>query len=557
MLLFIALGLGLFFGAGEEMIFFLIFYFLGIPFIYLLLRYIWLRLCRDPFLSQRDTLSGVSWETITTYPPNTRRALPTVLYWIFVVSCLVGAGLGLSIGNDMVEPSFFIKLTYNGFGSLLILVCSIWTIDALYLAYLFLVADMMQGRKGAAQDWWYRNLLDNDEIVNKNDTAAIQSGDSEDTGDDANATADKEAENRKSARGRLAIILVLYTWWTTWSYIAGHNPNTLELDVPIQKLPPQCDGYRLAMASDLHVGSMAGINEAKLMVEKLNALDPDAIALVGDIGDQPVNNVIRDKMLPLTSLKAPDGVYMTFGNHENINGIAGFRKLLRNESPFAQSLTVLENEHAILTKGNTDGCSIALIGMADWSGNSAIYSDAVAPDYEMAIRSQHGPNGSTVEVDEPVSSDLPMIMLQHQPFGMKQAAKDGVGLQLSGHTHGGQIFPQHVTLLGYDGIAGLAEFDVGSKDGPSYLFVSEGVVGWGPRLRFLSQTDIAVLTLRTPEAMKAEGLEPDLTVSVATAAMYFAIFILPISAIMCMVPFCCWLRKSHQLAHSKERDIEQ
>lgn len=499
-----------------------------------------------PNNNNRDTLAGVTWEIFTTCPPNFQRAAPTVLYWIFVVLCLVGSGLGLSIGNNMVEPSFFIKLTYNGFGSLLVLICAIWAMDAYYLAYLFLVADKLQGRKGAAQDWWYRNRLSSNKLVDEASSVAdVQSGDFEETADE-NEARDKEAENRRSARIRLAIILALYAWWTTWAYKAGHNPNTMELNVPVPKLPPQCDGYRLAMASDLHVGSMAGIQDAEWMVEKLNALEPDAIALVGDIGDQPVNDVIRDKMRPLASLKAPDGVYMTFGNHENSNGIAGFRKLLREESPFAESLTILENEHAILTKDNTDGCSIALIGMADWSGKRGTYSDAVAPDYEKAIRSQPGPNGTTIDVGEPVSSDLPMIMMQHQPHGMKQAAKDGIGLQLSGHTHGGQIFPQHITLLGYDGIAGLGEFDVGSEHGPSYLFVSEGVVGWGPRLRFLSQTDIAVLTLRTPESMAEEGLKPDLSLSVATVAMYVAISILPISLLLCLVPVICscWPRKS-------------
>mmetsp|Transcript_33176 Transcript_33176/g.80193 ORF Transcript_33176/g.80193 Transcript_33176/m.80193 type:complete len:329 (+) Transcript_33176:500-1486(+) len=274
----------------------------------------------------RDTLSGVTWEIITTCPPNLQRTFPTFLYWAFVVLCLVGSGLGMSIGNNMVEPSFFIKLTYNGFGSLLVLICSIWAMDALYLAYLFLVADKLQGRKGAAQDWWYRNILSNNETVNEPPSVdtTVQSGDfEEETVDDNKAHDTKQAENRRSARVRLAIILVLYIWWTTWSYNAGHNPNTLELSIPVPRLPPQCDGYRLAMASDLHVGSMAGIKDAEWMVEKLNGLEPDAIALVGDIGDQPVNNVIRDKMRPLASLKAPDGVFMTFGNHENSNGIAG------------------------------------------------------------------------------------------------------------------------------------------------------------------------------------------------------------------------------------------
>lgn len=317
------------------------------------------------------------------------------------------------------------------------------------------------------------------------------------------------------------------------------------------------------MAADLHVGTMAGLSDAQWMVDNLNALNPDAIALVGDIGDSPVTDTVRQKMAPLTKLKAPDGVYMSFGNHENINGVEGYRTLLREESPFAENMILLENEHAILNKANTDGCSIALIGMADWSGTGARggREGQTAPDFEKAMRVQAGLNGTRTAKEEPVPSDLPMIMLQHQPFGMKQAATDGIGLQLSGHTHGGQIWPQHITLLSYDGIAGLAEFDVGSEHGPSYLFVSEGVVGWGPRLRFLSQTDIALLTLRTPEAMKAEGLEPDLRVTVATVALYLAIAIIPISVLLCLVPLCCWVRhrRSDGRAQTerKAEDVEE
>jgi len=278
-------------------------------------------------------------------------------------------------------------------------------------------------------------------------------------------------------------------------------------------------------------------------VNNLNALEPDAIALVGDIGDRPVTDTIRKQMAPLADLKASDGVYMSFGNHENLEGVEGYRKLLREESPFAEKIVLLENEHTILSKDNTDGCSIALVGMADWSGfGELLRENQVAPNFTEAIRSQPGPNRTTIRMDEPVSSDLPMIVLQHQPKGMKEAAINGVGLQLSGHTHGGQIWPQHINLLGYDSIAGLSEFDVGSPHGPSYLFVSEGVVGWGPRLRFLSQADITVLTLRTPEAMKADGLEPDLSTSVATFAMYFALFTLPISLLLCLVPVCYWTR---------------
>ncbi|CAJ1937880.1 unnamed protein product [Cylindrotheca closterium] len=533
--LFIGLGIAVALLSGDGAPFFTVMWFLGLPLVFLILRYLWLRLCRDPFLSQSDTLGAVTWESMTTCPPSLQRTVPTSLFWIFFVLCFAGAFLGFDVGNDNLEPDMFIVVTFNGFGSLLILCSAVWLVDALCLLYLFVVADKMLGHTGAAQDWWYRSKMmllsqQQEEEAARQSVATAATGNSE-TVDDADAEKPRQLDQRRSAaKWRLLLILVLYTWWTVWSYFAAYDPTVLKLNVPVPKLPPQCDGYKLAMAADLHVGSMAGLSDAEWMVNNLNALNPDAIALVGDIGDQPVTDITRQKMEPLTRLKAPDGVYMSFGNHENIEGVADYRKLLREESPFAESMVLLENQHAMLNKANTDGCSIALIGMADWSGSGGR--------------------------DEPISSDLPMIMLQHQPFGMKQAAKDGIGLQLSGHTHGGQIWPQHITLLSYDGIAGLAEFDVGSEHGPSYLFVSEGVVGWGPRLRFLSRTDIALLTLRTPEAMKAEGLKPDLSVSVATAAMYFAISIIPISLLLCLIPVCCWARQRRTDNRRQQQGVE-
>jgi predicted MPP superfamily phosphohydrolase len=77
------------------------------------------------------------------------------------------------------------------------------------------------------------------------------------------------------------------------------------------------------MASDLHAGSMSGEKDTEWMVQHLNALNPDAVALVGDIGDQTVNDVLRQKLAPLTKLEAPDGVFYSFGNHENKNHIEG------------------------------------------------------------------------------------------------------------------------------------------------------------------------------------------------------------------------------------------
>ncbi|KAL3942597.1 MAG: hypothetical protein SGBAC_003229 [Bacillariaceae sp.] len=543
-------------------------WFFGLPAIYVLLRYIWLRLCRDPFLSPSDTLASVSWECVTTCPPDLRRTVPTLLFW----ACLVLMGLGTAIAGTaayaMYEPSTYLLIAYNGFGSLLILVCAVWAVDGLYLLYLFLLVDKLLGVKGAANTWWYMQRYEDDtgtEIGSESSVAVANGISEDDSATHASSQGDDHSEGAKSshhetshndAQWRLLLILSLYGLWTFLAYDAGHNPNRLDLEIPIPKLPLQCDGYRLAMASDIHIGSMVAAKEAQWAVDQINALNPDAVALVGDIGDQPVNDAVRTKLKPLAGLKARDGVYMSFGNHENEQDIHGFRKIFREESPLAEAITVLENEHAILTKGGTEGCSIALLGMADWSGVEAMSrSDGqIAPDFQKAIRSIPGPNGTTVENEEPLSASLPMVMMQHQPVNMQQAARDGVGLQLSGHTHGGQIWPQHLFLFVYDAISGLAEFDVGSPHGPSYLFVSEGMYGWGPRLRFLSKTDFALLRLRTPEAMKAEGLKPDLHMTVATGAMYFAFFIVPISGILWMVPFVYWVRKWHRNNKSHHED---
>jgi hypothetical protein len=196
--------------------------------------------------------------------------------------------------------------------------------------------------------------------------------------------------------------------------------------------------------------------------------------------------------------------------------------------------------------------------MADWSGQSAVqgYHGQVAPDFPLALRSTPGPNGTTIQSDDPPSSSLPMIMMQHQPANMKTAAKDGVGLQLSGHTHGGQVWPQHLFLGGYDAISGLHAFDVGSSDGPSYLFVSEGIVGWGPRLRFLCKTDFAIFTLRTRDAMNAEGLVPDTHLTVATFAMYLAYVLVPMSVLACFVPTLSRAKKCIQDRRKRDDAVD-
>jgi len=222
-------------------------WFLGIPMICLLLQYLWLRLCRDPFLSQSDTLGAVTLESFSTCPPSLQRTVPTILFWIFVSLCVVGAILGNVIINGL-EPDLFTAVTYNWFGSLCILTSAIWLVDALCLIYLFVVADKMLGHKGAAQDWWYRNKMVSIDKEEGHQSTVVASGDSERQNEEFKDPTDGEKSKqldrrRAGAKMRLVLIVVLYGWWTVWSYFAAYDPEILEVNVPVPKLPEECDGY--------------------------------------------------------------------------------------------------------------------------------------------------------------------------------------------------------------------------------------------------------------------------------------------------------------------------
>jgi len=528
--MFSALGTVFFMYAGP---FVAVFWFIILPGIYLLVRYMWLRLCRDPFLSPKSTMVGETWKVLSTCPPKVQKAAPTVTFFLFFGLCFFGGIFSAPLGHSSPEPPLFSTIFYNGFGSLVVLICAVWFVDGLWFFWLIFGEGMRRKNYDALATWWWRPAV---------------------------VTAEVDTTQQKLAQYRAATIVLLYMLWTGLSVTAAYNPTILELDVPVPRLPAACDGYRLAMAADLHAGALAGVSDTENLVSYLNAMKPDAVALVGDIGDQVVNSALREKLEPLVNIEAPDGVYWSPGNHENLVSIEDYRTLFRKESPFAGKIIAIENEHVVLNRSNdtdNDSCSIVLAGMADYSGHGGRQHSPgqVAPDLDKALKNTPGPNGTSIETDPP-SSQLPLIMMQHQPMDMKESVRSGVGLQLSGHTHGGQLWPQHAILYiaGYDGISGLHAFE--SKDGPSYLFVTEGVVGWGPRLRFLCKTDVTLINLRSPEVFEGAA---DTSITLATAAMFFAIIITPLSLIGTCVPiyFCLrekWRHRKYNIANSANND---
>jgi predicted MPP superfamily phosphohydrolase len=238
------------------------------------------------------------------------------------------------------------------------------------------------------------------------------------------------------------------------------------VDVPIAGLPPALHGYAFAQISDIHVGPTIKRSYLNAIVNRVNELKPDAIAVTGDLVDGSVQRLAKHTE-PLKHLVAPDGVFFVTGNHEYYSGadqwIAEVRRL---------GLRVLLNEHVIRRRGNS---TLMIAGVTDYTAqhfNPAHRSDpaqaaAGAPD-DVAVR----------------------VLLAHQPRSSEAAAEAGFDLQLSGHTHGGQFFPWNLFVpLQQPFVAGL------NRVRRMWVYTSRGTGYWGPPKRFGAPSEITLLRL--------------------------------------------------------------
>jgi predicted MPP superfamily phosphohydrolase len=223
--------------------------------------------------------------------------------------------------------------------------------------------------------------------------------------------------------------------------------------VPIARLP--VDRYTIVQLTDVHVGSLIGRDFVAEVVRRVNALAPDLVVITGDLVDGPLAE-LRAAVEPLRDLRARDGVYAITGNHEYYWQPEPWLRELG-----ALGLRVLRNEHV------TVGRVLELAGTDDPVGGE---------DLARAVAGR-----------DPA---LPLVLLAHRPRTVAKALNAGVDLQLSGHTHGGQLLPWGWLARIWDPkVAGLARF------GPTWLYVSQGTGYWGPPLRVGTHCEIAVLTL--------------------------------------------------------------
>ncbi|MGO4401244.1 metallophosphoesterase [Achromobacter sp. PAB15] len=270
-----------------------------------------------------------------------------------------------------------------------------------------------------------------------------------------------------------AVVSVVLSAIGVWQAVRVPDVKTLEIALP--KLPPELDGFRLVQLTDLHASRLLEAPWMEAVVTKTNGLNPDLIVITGDLVDGTTDARAAD-VLPLQALRARYGVYAIPGNHEYYaeyqRWLPAFEKL---------GLRLLLNEHVTLTP---NGQRLVLAGITDKM--AAAYGQ-LEPDVARAM--------------DGVPATDPVILLSHRPIGAVRNAQAGAGLQLSGHTHGGQILGPHLlTQLANEGYVS-GEYQV---DGMR-LYVSNGTGLWpGFPVRLGRPSEITQIVLRSPAKTAAQ-----------------------------------------------------
>jgi predicted MPP superfamily phosphohydrolase len=244
--------------------------------------------------------------------------------------------------------------------------------------------------------------------------------------------------------------------------------------------PAELSGYTVVQLTDIHVGGTVGKGFVENLVRRANALNPDMIVITGDLVDGSVNN-LAPLVAPLASLHARDGVWFVTGNHEYYSGAPAWIEHVRT-----LGIRVLRNERVPI--GGERGFDLA--GTDDYAARG--FGQGDRQGHEQAGGQADG-QGQGQDIPRALAGrdpSRPVILLAHQPRSFPEAAALGVDLQLSGHTHGGQIFPMHyLTGLSTPYLAGL------HRRGDSMIYVSRGAGYWGPPMRLGAPPEITRIVL--------------------------------------------------------------
>jgi hypothetical protein len=292
------------------------------------------------------------------------------------------------------------------------------------------------------------------------------------------ASGDAEGATLDVARVRAAGVVGLALVAVSMGLRRGlARPALKRVEVRLARWPRALDGFRVLQISDIHIGPILGPDFASWLTEQVNAREPDLVAITGDLVDGSAARLAHE-VAPFGALRAKHGVYFVTGNHDHYSGADSWTKVIGD-----LGIRVLRNERVALeVEGASGRETIELAGVDDHRGG--MLPGSGGEDLHRAL--------------EGVDPSRPLVLLAHDPSTFKRASEMGVDLQLSGHTHGGQIWPfEYMVRLAIPWVAGLHRL------GRATLYVSRGTGFWGPPMRVRAPAEITELVLRPTDPAEA------------------------------------------------------
>jgi Predicted phosphohydrolases len=253
---------------------------------------------------------------------------------------------------------------------------------------------------------------------------------------------------------------ILVSILLSYGYYNFTHPSVVEKDIHISKSGNQYKDLKIVAFSDLHLGITVDKGRLKKFVQLINTQNPDLILIAGDIIDNNLYPLNKEKMWEeLNNLQAPMGVHACLGNHEYLSGIKGSLEFLQRTK-----LNVLVDEAILIDE------SLYIVGRNDQQGGKRSPLDVIIKD---------------------IDRRKPVILLDHKPLHLEDAKKNNIDLQLSGHTHNGQLFPMnHIVRM-------IFELPYGyMQDGNTHYYVSSGLGLWGPQYRIGTRSEIVIFNIK-------------------------------------------------------------
>ncbi|WP_020669557.1 metallophosphoesterase [Amycolatopsis nigrescens] len=269
------------------------------------------------------------------------------------------------------------------------------------------------------------------------------------------------------ARGTAAIVGVTAVGAVGYGVpTAMGAPDIKQVRIALRRLDPRAAGCRIALVSDIHLSALLGRSFTQRVVDTINSQRPDLIAVCGDLMDGSLQNLAAATE-PLRELRATQGSFYVTGNHEYYYAYAEWIDHVRT-----LGIRPLLNERVTITH---NGGAFELAGLTDPEAERA---EAEQPDVAKALRGW--------------DRQRSVVMLSHQPRNLDEARAEGVDLVLSGHTHGGQLWPFTAIVSGTQvSVTGL------SQHGDTQLYITNGAGFWGPPVRVGARPDITIVELAT------------------------------------------------------------